>query len=132
LPDSEREQVISALERAGIIGRQEVTPEQLLAALPEDVRTAVQRGDMAALQAAMESLPEDERQAMMQVLQQLNDLAMKQVTPEQLIAALPADFRAAMEGDDHEAAQRIFGGLPEAEQARVAAILQQLQAMQGE
>jgi tetratricopeptide (TPR) repeat protein len=132
LPDSEREQVIGLLEQAGIIDRQEDTPQQLLAALPEAVRAAVQQGDMAALQVAMDALPEDERQAAMQVLQRLNELAKQQATPEQLIAALPADFRAAVEQQDLEAMQRIFDGLPEAEQARVAAILQQLQAMQGE
>ncbi|MBA3468080.1 MAG: hypothetical protein H0T53_00415 [Herpetosiphonaceae bacterium] len=97
--------------------------QALAAALPEAVLEALGRGDEPAFRAALAALPLAEQQRVQQILVQLQQHA----TPEQLVAALPDDFRAAMARDDAEAAQDIFDALSAAEQDRVAHIMNLLQ-----
>ncbi len=108
-----------------------VDMQAALNSLPVAVRTALEQQDGAAFNAALAELPDEEREQAITLLEQAGLISRQQITPEQLIAQLPEDFREALERQDHPAAQRILEALPEAEQARVAHILQALQEMQG-
>ncbi len=102
--------------------------QSLAAALPEAVLEALGRGDEPAFRAALVALPLAEQQRVQSILVQLQQHA----TPEQLVAALPEDFRAAMARDDAEAAQSIFDALSASEQDRVAHIMNLLQQSHAE
>ena len=108
---------------------QNVEQAQILAAaLPEAVLEALGRGDEPAFRAALAALPLVEQQRVQNILAQLQ----QQATPEQLVAALPEDFRTAMARDDAEAAQDIFDAMTASEQDRVAHIMNLLQQAHAE
>lgn len=103
--------------------RSDEAAQALAAALPEKVLVALGQGDETAFRAALAELSPEEGRRVRDILEQLQG----QATPEQLVAALPEDFRAALTRDDGTAAQDIFDALSLPEQDRVAHILNLLQ-----
>jgi len=74
------------------------------------------------------ALPPEEARRVHAILARLQE----QATTEQLIEALPDDFRAAMANDDHAEAQRLFDEMPAREQDRVNQIMHLLRQSHSE
>lgn len=110
------------------MAKDERAAQALAAELPPAVLDALGRGDEEAFRAAVAALAPGEAGRVQAILAQLQE----QATTEQLVEALPEDFRAAMANDDHAEAQRIFDGLPAREQDRVNQIMHLLRQSHSE
>ena len=74
---------------------QESTRQQRLATLPADLQAAIAAGDQAALSAAFDAIPEEQREVVVQVLTDLGIIAPREPAGE--MATLLANARAAVD-----------------------------------
>lgn len=101
------------------MAKDERAAQALADELPPAVLDALGRGDEEAFRAAVAALAPEEARRVHRIMDQLRE----QATTEQLVEALPEDFRTAMANDDHAEAQRLFDGMPAREQDRVNQIM---------
>jgi hypothetical protein len=110
------------------MAKDERAAQALADELPPAVLEALGRGDEEAFLAAVAALDPAEARRVHGILARLQE----QATTEQLVEALPDDFRDAMARDDHVEAQRLFDGMPAREQDRVNQIMHLLRQSHSE
>ncbi len=121
LTEEERQDALQRLQDAGIIDDVDAGMEEVLASLPPAVRAALEADDDEAFYTAVEALPEDEQQ---DILQQLQDAGIisEEGNPdmEEVVASLPRAAREAIESDDEAAFKAALEVLPLAEQEDIS------------
>lgn len=126
LPEAESEQIVSLLEQIGII-RRRPSLEEISAHLPAAVRDALEQQDMTAFNAALDAMPDDDREQIIAMLEDAGYIKAQPPEPDALFAMLPPDVQEAMRNQDIAALQTALDALPPEQQQEAVAILEELQ-----
>ncbi len=126
LPEAESEQIVSLLEQIGII-RRRPSLEEISAHLPAAVRDALEQQDMTAFNAALDAMPDDDREQIIAMLEDAGYIKAQPPEPDALFAMLPPDVQEAMRNEDIAALQTALDALPPEQQQEAVAILEELQ-----
>ena len=126
LPEAESEQIVSLLEQIGII-RRRPSLEEISAHLPAAVRDALEQQDMTAFNAALDAMPDDDREQIIAMLEDAGYIKAQPPEPDALFAMLPPDVQEAMRNQDIVALQTALDALPPEQQQEAVAILEELQ-----
>jgi hypothetical protein len=102
--------------------------------LPPPIQAAIASDDPQILQAALEALAPEERERVEALLQEATRRAIEAAAlrrrPEEIVAALPATVRGALEQQDEAAFHAALDALPEGERRQAEAELAVLQTQQ--
>lgn len=126
LPEAESEQIVNLLEQIGII-RRRPSLEEISAHLPAAVRDALEQQDMTAFNAALDAMPDDDREQIIAMLEDAGYIKAQPPEPDALFAMLPPDVQEAMRNQDIAALQTALDALPPEQQQEAVAILEELQ-----
>ncbi|MBP8251212.1 MAG: hypothetical protein KAX40_02530, partial [Herpetosiphon sp.] len=114
------------LEQIGII-RRRPSLEEISAHLPAAVRDALEQQDMTAFNAALDAMPDDDREQIIAMLEDAGYIKAQPPEPDALFAMLPPDVQEAMRNQDIAALQTALDALPPEQQQEAVAILEELQ-----
>ncbi len=124
LPEAEQESIMRLLRDARLIAGDDPDLEAVLAAVPADVREAIQSGDNEKLKTALDAMPQAEQP---DVLRRLREAGLIAGGPdiEQLLALLPPDIREAMESRDNAKLTAALDALPQTERQDALRLLRE-------